>query len=271
MVGTPSAARGRLARRGRGIAAPPYAERYAHAELDRSDDGVLLVRLHTDGNSLVWGAGPHDELPRLFTDIGDDRETTAVVLTGAGPDFIGRIEFGDAGRISPRVYSHLSREGRRLLTSLLDIDVPVIAAVNGPARHHAELAVLCDIVLAAEHAVFQDAPHFGRGLVPGDGVHLVWPLLLGPNRGRYFLLTGQELDAQTALALGVVAEVLPADELLPRALALARQIVAQPPRTVRYTRQVLVHGLRRLLADELDLGIALEGLAALEHWPRDEP
>lgn len=249
---------------------PPYADRYRHAVLERSDDGILLVRLHTDGGSLVWGGGPHEELPRLFADIGEDSETAAVVLTGTGDEFIGRIEFGDAGRISPRVYSRLFREGRRLLTALLDVDVPMIAAVNGPARHHAELAVLCDVVLAAEHSVFQDAPHYGRGLVPGDGVHLVWPLLLGVNRGRYFLLTGQELDARAALELGVVAEVLPADALLPRALELARQIVAQPPRTVRYTRQVLVHGLRRLLADGLDLGIALEGLAALEHWPKDE-
>lgn len=250
---------------------PPYADDYRHAELERSDDGVLLVRLHSDGDSLVWGGGPHEELPRLFTQIGNDRDTTAVVLTGTGEDFIGRIEFGDAGRISPRVYAHLFREGRRLLTSLLDIDVPMIAAVNGPARHHAELAALCDVVLAAEHAVFQDAPHYARGLVPGDGVHLVWPLLLGPNRGRYFLLTGQELDAHAAQTLGVVAEVLPREALLPRALELARQIVAQPPRTVRYTRQVLVHGLRRALAEGLDLGIALEGLAAFEHWPRDEP
>lgn len=229
------------------------------------------MRLHTGGDSLVWGAGPHEELPRLFAEIGDDPDTTAVVVTGAGLDFCGRIEFGDAGRISPRVYAQLYREGRKLLSSLLDIDVPMIAAVNGPARHHAELAALCDIVLAAEHAVFQDAPHYGRGLVPGDGVHLVWPLLLGPNRGRYFLLTGQELDARAAQKLGVVAEVLPAGELLPRALTLAHQIVAQPPRTVRYTRQVLVHGLRRLLAEDLDLGIALQGLAAQEHWPRDEP
>lgn len=249
---------------------PSYADLYRHAVLERFDDGVLLVRLHSDGGSLVWGAGPHEELPRLFAEIGDDPETTAVVLTGTGDDFIGRIEFGDAGRISPRMYSRLFREGRRLLATLLDIDVPMLAAVNGPARIHAELAVLCDIVLAAEHAVFQDAPHYGRGLVPGDGVHLVWPLLLGPNRGRYFLLTGQELDAHDALALGVVSEVLPAEALLPRALELARQIVSQPPRTARYTRQVLVHGLRRLLADELDLGIALEGLAAFEHWPRDE-
>src|ERR1700729_1709504 len=100
-------------------------------------------------------------------------------------------------------------EGKRLLDNLLNIDVPVIGAVNGPARIHAELAVLSDIVLAAETAVFQDAAHMPNGVVPGDGVHVVWPLLLGPNRGRYFLLTGQRLSADEAQAAGVVSEVLP--------------------------------------------------------------
>ena len=95
-------------------------------------------------------------------------------------------------------------EGKRLLMNLLDIPMPMISAVNGPALIHAEIPVLCDIVLASETAAFQDAPHFPNGIVPGDGVHLVWPLLLGANRGRYFLLTGQKLSAQEALTLGVV-------------------------------------------------------------------
>src|SRR6202043_3825594 len=106
----------------------------------------------------------------------------------------------------------------------LNIEVPMIAAVNGPALIHAELAVLCDIVLAADHAEFQDAPHLPLGIVPGEGVHIVWPLLLGPNRGRYFLLTGEEISAQQALTLNVVAEVLPPERLLPRAHELASQL-----------------------------------------------
>jgi enoyl-CoA hydratase/carnithine racemase len=136
--------------------------------------------------------------------------------------------------------------------------VPVIGAVNGPARIHAELVVLSDIVLASETATFQDAPHFPNGVVAGDGVHIVWPLLLGPNRGRYFLLTGQEISAEEALRLDFVGEVLPADQLLPRAHELAQQLADKPITTLRYTQR-----LKRHLLDDLGYGLMLESRAAI--------
>jgi enoyl-CoA hydratase/carnithine racemase len=249
-----------------------YATKYHHLRMERRD-GILQVTLHTDGQTLRWGGGPHAELGAAFRDIGTDPDTKVIILTGTGAAFIEEVDTSNVGQrlpatqMSPQVWDHIYWDAKQLLMNLLDIEVPMIAAVNGPVFIHAELAVLCDIVLAAEHAVFQDAPHFPSGLVPGDGVHVVWPLILGINRGRYFLLTGQKLSAQEALNLGVVSEVLPADRLLPRAWELAEQLVQQPPLTLRYARVVLTQRLKQLMLEHLGSGLALQGLAANDYWP----
>ena len=104
---------------------------------------------------------------------------------------------------------------------------------------HPEVPVLSDIIIAADTTTFSDTPHFASGIVPGDGAHIVWTHVLGPQRGRYFLLTGQELNAQQALDYGVVSEVLPADQVYARARELAEQIAAKPLLARRYARQVV--------------------------------
>jgi enoyl-CoA hydratase/carnithine racemase len=242
-----------------------YATRYHTLQLDRVD-GVLEVRLHTRGGEALWGTSErslHNEFGRACADIACDPDNKVVLLTGTGGTFIaGRDDHERAHETSlGTMWDRIYDEGVALLENLLAVPVPVIAAVNGPALIHAEIAVLSDIVLAAEHAVFADLAHVPGGTVPGDGVQTVWPMLLGPNRGRYFLLTGQRLSAQEALRLGVVAEVLPADQLLPRARELALQLAKLPTKVLRHTRTVLVHHLRRRLREELSLGLAVEALA----------
>jgi enoyl-CoA hydratase/carnithine racemase len=213
----------------------------------------------------------HGDLGACFAEIAADPENDVLIVTGTGDRFCDSFEApeGDV-QITPAIWDHIFGEGLQLPTRLLEIPVPVIGAVNGPATLHAELALLGDVVLCTDDAVFADRFHFASGFVPGDGAHLIWPLLLGLNRARYFMLTGQEIPAAEALRIGLVGEVLTRDALMPRALELAREIQRRPPLTRRYTRMALTQELRLVLQRGLGYGLALEGLAAVEGRPKPE-
>jgi enoyl-CoA hydratase/carnithine racemase len=252
-----------------------YQDKYTGINFTRDDNGVLEMTLHTRGGPALWGTSLtslHTELGHAFLDVARDYDNKLVILTGTGDSFISAFDPEESypeANLSA-MWPRIQDEGLALLQNLLAIPVPMIAAVNGPALIHAELAVLCDIVLAASHAEFADLAHVPGGAVPGDGVHTVWPMLLGPNHGRYFLLTGERIPADEAKRLGVVGEVLPAADLLPRARALAAQLSQLPLMVLRNTRSVLVRELRRRMFDELANGLAHEGLAMLVPKPLDQ-
>ncbi|MEW5984547.1 MAG: enoyl-CoA hydratase/isomerase family protein [Acidobacteriota bacterium] len=240
-----------------------YAEKFGTVRM-RREDGILEVTLHTEGASLRWGPAAHADLVQAFLEISRDCENLVVILTGTGEEFSGPAIEPDAARavakLSAEAWVKLGWESKHLIMNMLDIEVPVICALNGPALRHAELPLLCDIVIASEDAAFQDSAHFAGGLIPGDGVHVVFPLLMGANRGRYFLLTGQTIHAPEALRIGLVNEVLPKARVLPRAWELARQILRQPDLNRRYTRVLMTEHLRRQMHELLGYGLALEGL-----------
>jgi enoyl-CoA hydratase/carnithine racemase len=244
-----------------------YSRKYETVKMERRG-GVLQMTLHTEGKALRWGLVPHRELPSAFSDVGRDRDNRVVILTGTGDEFSGPRPTPESGpfpsRPTAEAWDRVYWEGKQLLMNLLNIEVPMISAVNGPAMRHSELPLLCDIVLAAEEASFQDSGHFVGGLMPGDGVHVVYPVLLGLNRGRYFLLTGQTISAREAQGLGLVAEVLPRERLLERAWAHAEMLARQPTLILRYTRVVFTEYIKRQMQELLGYGLALEGMALME-------
>jgi enoyl-CoA hydratase/carnithine racemase len=271
-----------------------YQDKYESVSVSRDEHGILLVTLHEPGDPgkpLNYGGrpidwhSPHLEWSYCFQDIGRDRENEIVIVTGAGDQFIGHHRLaGVVGREGvvvpddetgaslvgkvPPVDIHLwdttMHNGIQLQMNLLNIDVPVIGAVNGPALTHADLVVQSDIVICTEDTVFADQAHFEAGLfAPGDGVGLIWPEILGQNRGRYFLLTGQRIGAKEALELGVVSEVLSSDRLMPRAYELAHQLLERPRLIRRYARQLMVHQMKVKMLNHLPYGMALEGLTVM--------
>jgi len=241
-----------------------YQNSFPNARLTRSPSGVLAVALHTDGGKLVFNGHTHEQFVDLFHAIGEDRDNRVVILTGSGDAFMDTIDPEGFDFFTPMGYDKILREGRKVLSNILDIEVPMIAALNGPVLLHSEYALLADIILSTPETVFQDKPHFDFGIVPGDGVNLLWPEVIGSVRGRYFILTRQVLDAETAKDYGAVNEIVPAGHLLARAHAIAEQLAALPPLTGRYTRIALTQKLRRIIDEGAGYGLALEGISAAD-------
>lgn len=246
-----------------------YFHSHTSVHFERNDLGVLTLRLHSDDGPFRWQLESGKALALVFRDVADDADNQLVILTGTGPEFSGASDVGgdhkrvNEGRDSLKLSANLNAH-RDLLFHLLRIPVPVIAAVNGPVRTHAEIPLLSDIVLASNNVTFQDSTQFINGLAPGDGQSVLLPMIMGTNRARYYLLTGQTLTASQAQNMGLVNEVVSPDGLIARAHALASQVLTQRPVVVRNTRLILVEQIKRQMAQYLDHALNLQALAALE-------
>jgi enoyl-CoA hydratase/carnithine racemase len=255
-----------------------YKDSYEHFKFELSPEGILFMQCHTRGGSFEFMWESHDRMADAFADVAGDRDIKVVIHTGTGETYnaIWGKPVTETGAPLYDAYSDAEGVvtmdekawfGRMLIENLLAVDVPMIAAVNGPCTMHSEVPLLMDIVLASEDACFQDLSHFPRGMVPGDGQHVVWDQLVGPSRARYLLLTGYKLTAQEAREWGVVHEVLPKDALLDRAWEIARDLAMRPPIVLRNTRHLLVQNLKRAFLNELDHGLQAELWAQRQFFP----
>jgi len=244
---------------------PDYFTKYENLHMERTPSGVLTLRFHTDGGPITFTGTTHHDLPKALAEIGDDRANKVFVITGTGDTFMDSIDGDSLGEIfKPMEWDKIYWEGRRVLQRLLELETPILAAVNGPASVHSEYALLADIVVASEDATFMDKPHLGFNIVPGDGVHLIYEELLGVNRARYFALTQQQLTAEDAERLGLVNEVVAKANVYPRALELAEQLARRPQLFLRYTTIALRQRLLARVREGTTLGMALEGLTAAD-------
>src|SRR6201997_115770 len=186
-----------------------YLDAYRSLKLTRDDKGVLIAEFHSNGGPFTFTAQDHTEFVDAFYRIAQDRANKIVILTGAGGDFIPGIDFATFGNVAdPGVWSQAHDEGVQILENLLNIRVPVIAAVEGRLDVHSEYALLANVIVAGEIATFNDLPHFAGGIVPGDGIFTAWSYRAGAGRAEAFLLDPQPVTARTAYDWGVVTEVV---------------------------------------------------------------
>jgi enoyl-CoA hydratase len=164
--------------------------------------------------------------------------------------------FGD-----PAVSLQVMEEGAHFARDLLSVRCPVVAAVNGHAMGFgASLALFCDVVIMSEDARFAD-PHVKAGIVAGDGGALMWPLLVGPNRAKEYLMTGDPLDGPAAERLGLVNHIVPAAEVLPKAMEFARRLATGPRHAIAWTKQAVNLPILQQALATMTLGNAQEARA----------
>ena len=245
-----------------------YKEKYKDRIHMERKDGVIMLRMHTDGGPVVWGLEMHRALTQAWQDVGNDPENDLMILTSTDPYWIGVVD-EEEERDLPFDYDNYYREATKLVENLIfDVDIPTIAAVNGPG-YHTELALLCDITICAEDAVFQDG-HFLIGFVPGDGQLLSFQELIGVKRSSYALYTGQKIDAKTALEWGLVNEVVAKEKLIDRARELAAIIMRQPRATRCLTHHLLSRPWKQRLIHDFQAHITHEGYGVYVSSPRHE-
>jgi len=200
---------------------------------------VLTLNRPASRNALD---GPlHAAMLSAVRTVAAEPEVRAVVLTGAGDAFSAGGDFGLIEQMQEDADLRRAtlNQSRTLFWSLVALEVPVIAAVNGPAvGAGATLALLCDIVLMAEQAYLAE-PRVSIGLVPGDGSAIVWPLLAGVPAARAYLLTGDRMPAAEAYRLGLIHRVVERDALLAEAMTLADRLAGLSPHSVRSTKRAL--------------------------------
>jgi enoyl-CoA hydratase len=235
---------------------------YTRFEFSR-EGRVLTAAIAAPGAVNAVDGALHAELARLFADLQHDPGSDLIVLTGKGRAFCagGDFDWFEAQIADPSRFRDIGWEAKRIVTSLLELEKPIICRLNGAAAGlGATIALLCDIIIADEKAVIGD-PHVKVGLVAGDGGAVIWPALVGMARAKEYLLTGDLLTAHRAAEIGLINHAVPGDQLDAKVAEVAAKILANPRHAVRWTKLVMNQPLKQLAVQSMDASIAYETLS----------
>lgn len=228
---------------------------------------VTLTMNQPDQRNPLTGNTAIPEFLAAIGRIHDDRKVRCVILAANGPSFcaggdLKQMKRQASAEVSELDIRHEYRVGIQQVTlNLYNLEVPVIAAVNGHAIGAGlDLACMCDIRIAADNAKF--ASSFVKvGIVPGDGGAWLLPRVVGMSRAAELMFTGDFIDANQALACNLVSKVVPADKLLPAARELAGRITQNAPHAVRLAKRLLREGARSSLETVLELSAMYQAVS----------
>jgi len=231
-------------------------KKYKGLLVEMRSSGVAIVTMNRPEilNAIDWPM--HSALEEIFVDLDNDPKVKAIVLTGAGRGFCSG---GDQNALDDEVHTiSPTRSGRHLIRNMLELESPLIAAVNGVAVGlGATLALYCDIIFANPSARFADT-HVTAGVVAGDGGAVIWPLLLGPVRAKHYLMTGDFISAEEAAAAGMINKVVEEGTVLDHAIQYAEMLAIGPRDAIIWTK----YAVNKLLKEQVHLN--LDTAAALE-------
>ena len=238
----------------------PYA-RYERLKFERPSPGVLRIVMSNPGKLNATDAVMHRELAEVWRDVNSDPDTRCAILTGAGDTFSAGGDFemiqGIVDDFEVRVRS--MREARDIVMNIIDCQTPVVSAMRGVAVGAGPVCgLLADVSIATPDARIIDG-HTRLGVAAGDHAAIIWPLLCGMAKAKYYLLTCDPLSGQEAERIGLVSLCVPDEELDARALAVATKLANGAPRAIGWTKHALNHWLRSA-GPAFDASLALEFL-----------
>lgn len=216
-------------------------EDYRHLLFEKGEDGILWVTLNRPEVLNAANARMHTELVALWSTIEHDPDVRVTVITGAGRAFSAG---GDLQMVEEahRDYDEIVRildEARDLVYNMLRCHTPIVSAINGPAVGAGlVVALLADVSIAAEGARLADG-HVRMGVAAGDHAAIIWPLLVGMAKAKYYLMTSDFIGGREAERMGLVSLCVPDDELLSRAQDVARDLATGPQHAIRFTKRAL--------------------------------
>ena len=246
-----------------------YAD-YQHLVFERRPHGVVLITINRPERLNATNDRLHWELGQVWLTVDADPQARVALVTGAGRAFSagGDLEMVEANSRDPKRLARTIREASDIVYNMINLDKPVVSAINGVAVGAGlVVALLADISIMSESARITDG-HTKLGVVAGDHAAILWPLLCGMAKAKYYLLTSDFIDGREAERIGLVSLCAPADQLLAKAWEVADKLAAGSQQAIRWTKRSLNNWLRQA-GPIFDQSLALEMLTFMDEDVRE--